>query len=131
MSLSRCFGEGFGEGFDVMIGFKEQEFNMLADQSGETIVVVALTQVGTDPYGDPLYTESPTETKGFAEQVRTSDRQLLAGALAQADIVFRMKRSTVISERGYEVEYLSQRFKVMGIEYAESHMTVYGERKVS
>ena len=114
-----------------MLGFKEQEFNMLADQSGETIVVVALTQVGTDPYGDPIYTEDSTEMKGFAEQVSASEKQLMAGALAQADMVFRLRRSTVIAERGYEVEYLSQRFRVVGIEYAESHMTVYGERKVS
>jgi len=129
--MSRCFGEGFGEGFDAVMGFKEQEFNMLADQSGVDLLVVALTQVGTDPYGDPVYTENSTATKGFAEQVSASEKQLMAGALAQADIVFRLKRSTVIAERGYEVEYLSQRFRVVGIEYAESHITVYGERKAS
>lgn len=114
-----------------MLGFKEQEFSMLADQSGVDILVVALTQVGTDPYGDPVYTENSTATKGFAEQVSASEKQLMAGALAQANMVFRLKKSTVIAERGYEVEYLSQRFRVVGIEHTESHITVYGEKKAS
>jgi len=126
------FGEGFGEGFGVLAGLMEQRFNALADLKGEDILVIAKTQVGTDPYGDPIYTETSTATKGFAEQIRTRDKQLLAGELAQADMVFRLKRSTVIAERGYELEYLSKRYKIVGsIEYHLSHITVYGERKVS
>ena len=126
------FGDGFGEGFGVLAGLMEQRFNALAHLRGEDILVIAKTQIGTDPYGDPIYTETSTATKGVVEQIRTRDKQLLAGELAQADMVFRLKRSTVIAERGYELEYLSKRYKIVGsIEYHLSHITVYGERKVS
>jgi len=125
------FGLGFGEGFGAMTGFKEQQFNALADRRGETIIVVKLTPVNIDPYGDPIYTESSTATKGFAEQVQTRDKQLMTGNLAQADMVFRLKRSTTINEDEYQIEHLSKRYKIVGIEYRESHITVFGERKVS
>ena len=125
------FGEGFGEGFDSMPGFKEQQFNMLADRVGVSIVVVQLTQSGTDSYGNPVFMETSLSTKGFAEQIRAREKQLMAGTLAEADMRFYLKLGTTIAEDGYEVEYMGRRYKVVGIEYHESHITVYGRRKVS
>lgn len=130
--MSGSFREGFGEGFDSMPSWKEQRFDMLADRAGVSIVVVELTQTGTDSYGNPIFIETETPTKGFAEQIRAREKQLMAGTLAEADMRFYLKRGTTIAESGYEIEYMSRRYKIIGdIEYGESHITVYARRKAS
>ena len=125
------FGEGFGEGFGVLVSVMEQRFNALAGLRGESLLIIAKTQVGTNPYGDPIYTEVATSAKGFPRQVRTQDKQLMAGNIAKADMIFQLKRSTIVAFRDYEIEYGSKRYKIVGIEYTESHMVVYAEMKVS
>ena len=124
------FGQGFGVGFDTIASATRQQFNELCDLDGQEIILVTLTQVDVDAYGDPIFSEEEVTTKGFPEPTRVDDKELPPGRIFKADMTFRVKAETIVTDRGYEIEYLEKRWKILGVRYLESHTTIYSQRKI-
>ena len=124
-----AFSKAFGEGFDQMPGFKDGQFNNLAARKGDPVIVVKLLPNGEDSYGNQIFSEQKVSTKCFARQLRSTGRQLMPGVLEEAEIVFLLKMNTAVRETGYEIMYMGRRFRILGVDWKDSHIEVSARRK--
>ena len=124
-----AFSKAFGEGFDQMPGFKDGQFDNLADRRGDPIIVVKLISNGEDSYSNPIFSEQKVSTKSFAKQLRSNGRQLMPGVLEEAEIMFLLKLNIAVRETGYEITYMGRRFRIIGVDWKDSHIEVSARRK--
>jgi hypothetical protein len=119
----------FGTGFDVMAPTAEAlRFGDLLERRGADVTVIKLVEEGEDPYGQPVYSESPRHERAFVER-DGEERVLMPGSVKQDSLRLFLAAWAAIGEEGYEVEVEGVRYHVAFLERTRAFIKAEAERK--
>jgi hypothetical protein len=119
----------FGTGFDVMAPTAEAlRFGDLLERRGVDVTVIKLVEEGEDPYGQPVYSESPRHERAFVER-DGEERVLMPGSVKQDSLRLFLAAWAAIGEEGYEVEVEGVRYHVAFLERTRAFIKAEAERK--
>lgn len=119
----------FGMGFDFMAPTAEaMRFGDLLERRGVDVTVVKLVEEGEDPYGQPVYSESPRHERAFVER-DGEECVLMPGTVKQDSLRLFLAAWVAIGEEGYEVEVEGVRYHVAFLERTRAFIKAEAERK--
>ena len=119
---------------DIVLEYKPlppaTQFDRYLTLKGVNVGVVKLTKTGEDKYGNPTYSETITNTKGFVK-TRGREKAFPTGTVKLSKAIFMLSLSEDIEEDGYEISYGGWRWKIVAIDVRRAYLEVVGERKVA
>ena len=119
----------FGDGFQTREPWPSRRFRQRAERHGRAITIVKQQEIGSDDYGDPLFSESTTTVNGFTT-ASGGEAQVQAGAVKLGRLRVLLPLKTPIGESGYELSLEGNRYRITSIAQGPVYMEVRAERRV-